>query len=234
MCIMEEKTFAEKDVYNTDDLMSIMKILRSENGCSWDRAQTHESLRKNLIEETYEVCEAIDRGDPTLLCEELGDLLLQVIFHSEIADEEGLFSFADVANDICKKMISRHPHVFGNVVFATADEQSDSWDRIKMQSKHQTAPSEALDSVARTLPSLMRAQKLARKIKKFGLDERSAQLSELLPENIGQAPVGDSEIGDRLFRIAAECEFAGSDAEKALYDTCEKVVDESAKTCKSC
>ena len=231
---MEEKIFAEKDVYNTDDLMSIMKTLRSENGCSWDRAQTHESLRKNLIEETYEVCEAIDRNDPTLMREELGDLLLQVIFHSEIADEKGLFSFADVANDICKKMIARHPHVFGNVVFANADEQSDSWDRIKMQSKHQTAPSEALDSVARTLPSLMRAQKLARKIKKFGLDKRSAYLSELLPGNT--EPVSDvgNEIGNRLFRIAAECEFADIDAEKTLYDTCESVVDESAKICKSC
>lgn len=231
---MEEKIFTEKDAYGTDDLMSIMKILRSENGCSWDRAQTHESLRKNLIEETYEVCEAIDRNDPTLLREELGDLLLQVIFHSEIADEEGLFSFADVANDICKKMIARHPHVFGNVVFATADEQSDSWDRIKMQSKHQTTPSEAVDSVARTLPSLMRAQKLARKIKKFGLDERSPCLSELLPCNTESVSANDNEIGNRLFRIAAECEFAGIDAEKTLYDTCESVVDESEKICKLC
>ena len=107
--------FQFKQKYNVEDLVEIMRILRSENGCPWDREQTHESIRKNFIEETYEVIEAINKADSHLLCEELGDVLMQVVFHAQMEAEKQVFDFSDVADGVCKKLIERHPHVFGDV-----------------------------------------------------------------------------------------------------------------------
>ena len=125
------KKILSKTNYNFDDLCLIMEILRGEDGCPWDAEQTHESIRKNFIEETYEVIEAIDNKDSHLLREELGDVLLQVVFHTQMEKEEGNFDIDDVANDVCVKLVHRHPHIFGNVIASTADEVLSNWEAIK-------------------------------------------------------------------------------------------------------
>ncbi|MEG1551011.1 MAG: MazG nucleotide pyrophosphohydrolase domain-containing protein, partial [Oscillospiraceae bacterium] len=113
--------FKFKTKYDISDLLDIMKILRGEGGCPWDREQTHETIKRNFIEETYEVVEAINKNDSELLCEELGDVMLQVVFHAQIESEKGVFGFSDVADGICKKLIERHPHVFSDVCVSTTD-----------------------------------------------------------------------------------------------------------------
>ena len=128
--------FKIKDNYKFEDLRAIMEMLRGEGGCPWDREQTHKSIRKDLIEETYEVIEAIDNDDAHLLCEELGDLLLQVVFHARISEEAGEFNADDVADGICKKLILRHPHVFGDVQVSSSGEVLDNWEKIKKEEKH--------------------------------------------------------------------------------------------------
>ena len=129
--------FDFKDKYSIDDLRQIIEILRSENGCPWDKVQTHESIRTDLIEETYEVCEGIDKNSPEMLREELGDLLLQIVFHAQIERENGTFDFDDVCNDICQKLVYRHPHVFGEVKVDGSEEVLKNWDALKRESKHQ-------------------------------------------------------------------------------------------------
>ena len=129
--------FDFKDKYSIDDLRQIIEILRSENGCPWDKVQTHESIRTDLIEETYEVCEGIDKNSPEMLREELGDLLLQIVFHAQIERENGTFDFDDVCNDICQKLVYRHPHVFGEVKVDGSEEVLKNWDALKRESKPQ-------------------------------------------------------------------------------------------------
>ncbi len=152
--------FEFKNRYGLDDLLKIMKILRSENGCPWDKVQTHESIRTDLIEECYEVCEGIDKNSPEILKEELGDLLMQVVFHAEIETELGNFDFGDVCNDICQKLIYRHPHVFGEgdkkIKADTEDEVLKNWDALKKTSKQQQTYTETLESVPKTVPALLR------------------------------------------------------------------------------
>ena len=123
--------FKPKDSYSFEDLVEIMRLLRSENGCPWDREQTHESIRRNFIEEAYEAVEAIDKKDDANLCEELGDVLLQVVFHARIAEEDSRFDIGDVADGICKKLVLRHPHIFGDVSANTSEEVLRNWDEIK-------------------------------------------------------------------------------------------------------
>ena len=130
-------SFAFKDRYSIDDLLHIMQCLRAPGGCPWDAAQTHESIKKNLIEETYEVIEAINKQDKELLLEELGDLLLQVVFHTEMENEQGGFTFDDVCNGVCQKLVERHPHVFGTVHAETAEDALSSWDNVKVAKKGQ-------------------------------------------------------------------------------------------------
>ena len=190
-----------------------MRILRSEGGCPWDREQTHETIRKNLIEETYEVVEAIDTKNTALLREELGDLLLQVVFHARIAQENGEFDFDDVCNDICKKLIIRHPHIFSDVEADTSEKVLENWDKIKMREKSQKTPVESMDSVARTLPALMRAEKLASKAAKSGLDKRTLE----------------EKVGELLLLTASICKECDIDGEKALYDACEKMIEDKKR-----
>ncbi len=199
-----------KEKYTVNDLIEIMEILRSENGCPWDREQTHESIRKNFIEETYEVIEAIDTKNPPLMREELGDVLLQVVFHSRISEEAGEFSFSDVADEICRKLIIRHPHVFGDINVGSSDEVLVNWDKIKAETKKQTTVTETLESVSKSLPSLMRAQKLAKKTAKAGLGKSLYET-----------------VGDALYDLAAICEENGIDAERALFDACERRIEEA-------
>ena len=150
--------------------MEIVKILRAPGGCPWDMAQTHQSIRSNFIEETYEAIEAIDNGDTALLREELGDVLLQVALHAEMEREAGAFDINDVCNDLCQKLIVRHPHVFGD---KKADDEKDAlqnWNAVKMKTKNQKTQTEAMESVCRALPALMRSEKIQRKSAKVGFD----------------------------------------------------------------
>lgn len=158
--------FKEKDNYNVYDLVEVIRKLRSPGGCPWDIEQTHHSIRQNLIEETYEVIEAIDKEDTELLKEELGDVLLQVVFHSIIEEEQSSFNIDDVADGVCKKMIIRHPHVFSDVKADTTEQVLKNWDAIKMKTKSQNTQSEVLNGISRSLPSLMRSQKIQQKAAK--------------------------------------------------------------------
>lgn len=129
--------YPKKESYNVEDLRRIVEHLRSEEGCPWDREQTHESIRQDLLEETYEAAEAIDLQDTELLKEELGDVLLQVVFHSRMEEEKGSFDFDAVCDGICRKLITRHPHVFADVNVENTDEVLTNWEKIKQESKGQ-------------------------------------------------------------------------------------------------
>lgn len=226
-----------KDRYTTDDLLEIMTILRMPGGCPWDIEQTHESIRNNFIEEVYEAVEAIDAGDSSMLREELGDVLLQVVFHARISEEAGDFTYSDVADEVCRKLIVRHPHVFGTseanesavtevrdgaAVAETADAVITNWDAIKRSTKDQSTLREELSGVSRALPALMRAAKLAGKAIKAGeytpagsdIDTATADADKL------------AELyGDMLFEIAASAKKHGIDPEQALYNACERFID---------
>lgn len=136
------------DHYSMEDLLRIMELLRAPEGCPWDREQTHQSIRRNMLEEAYEVAEAIDNRDTANLKEELGDVLLQVVFHSRMAQEEGLFTFDDVVDGICKKLVFRHPHVFGTVEAGDADGALTAWEKQKREEKGQKTAADSLDGVA--------------------------------------------------------------------------------------
>lgn len=220
--------FEFKEKYTIDDLLQIMTILRSPGGCPWDREQTHQSIRQCLLEETYEVAEAIDNSDTDLLCEELGDLLLQITLHSEMEREAGRFDFSDVADGVCKKMILRHPHVFGDVQADTSEQVLKNWDEIKKVTKGQKSQSDAMKSISPALPALMRSQKIQQKAAKTGFDWPDVNGAiEKLHEEVGEledaVKEGDSahmheELGDVLFCAVNIARFIDTSAEKALSD----------------
>ncbi len=224
--------FGFKENYNFDDLVEIIKILRAPGGCPWDREQTHKSIRENFLEETYEVLEAIDTENSELLREELGDVLLQVVLHSDMAKEEKLFDINDVCNDISKKLIIRHPHVFGDVTVSSTGDVLKNWDDIKRQTKNQKNQSEAMASIPATYPALMKAQKVQSKAKKAGFDwdnadgafdkiaEESAELKEALA-NGDEAHIED-ELGDLFFSVVNVARFCRCDAETALEKSTQK------------
>ena len=224
--------FQFKDAYNITDLVQIMHILRAPGGCPWDRVQTHKSIRQNFIEETYEAVEAIDKGDTDLLREELGDVLMQVIFHSVMEEEEGRFGFDDVCDEVCKKLIIRHPHVFGSIEADTPEEVLKNWDAIKMQTKSQEKVSDSVVDVARSLPALMRAQKVQKRSAKSGMDFRDAasaagKIPEEQQELFAAIDSGDQakieeELGDLLFSVVNVARFVGVDAELALTRSTDK------------
>lgn len=227
--------FKRKEKYDFQDLVAIMKILRGEGGCPWDREQTHQSIRQNFIEETYEVIEAIDTEDTELLKEELGDVLLQVVFHCEIEREQGRFDIDDVADGICKKLIVRHPHVFSDVTADTSEKVLENWDKIKMQTKSQKSRTQAMRSVSRSLPGLMRSQKIQEKAAKAGFDwdnvngaldkleEEIAELKQAIKNNDSENQF--EEFGDVLFSAVSVSRFLGVDSEKALYFSCDKFIE---------
>ncbi len=218
--------FEVKERYGIDDLREIMKELRSEHGCPWDKVQTHESIRMDVIEEAYEVAEAIDSGSSDLLKEELGDLLLQVVFHSVLEDEQNRFDFDDVCDGICKKLVYRHPHVFGDITANTPEEVLKNWDNLKSASKNEEKPSERLKSVPKLLPALMRAEKVGNRASRVGMDFTStedviARLKSEINEletalNEGSDIKIEEELGDILFSCTNLSRFLKKDSEKAL------------------
>ena len=224
--------FQKKEKYNFNDLLRIMEILRAPDGCMWDREQDHQSIRRNFIEETYEVCEAIDEQDPEHLKEELGDVLLQVVFHTQMEKEKGVFDIGDVADGICKKLIYRHPHIFGTVEVGSSEEILRNWDELKRKEKHQETDTSALESVAKSLPGLIRAEKLQKKAAKVGFDWENAQgalekVEEELDE-VKRAVAGDGdpeeELGDLLFAAVNVARHLKVDPERAMEKTCNKFV----------
>ena len=223
--------------YDFDDLVDVVALLRSNVGCPWDKEQTHKSLRKDFIEETYEVIEAIDTDDPALLREELGDVMLQVVFHADIEHEEGRFDINDVANDICVKLIHRHPHVFGELKLDNSADVLDNWDKIKGVEKQRNTLTEKLRSIPPMLPALMRAQKVGKKASFFDFgttEEVYAKLYEEIDEVKAAAADGDKdaameEMGDLLLTVTSLARKLGVDCEHALYNATNKFIDRFEK-----
>lgn len=227
--------FNQKEKYDINDLLEIMRSLRAPGGCPWDAEQTHESIRKNLIEETYEVVEAIDKKDSGMLLEELGDLLMQVVFHAQMEDEKGVFNFDDVADGVCKKLIERHPHVFGEVEVSGVDDVLDNWDAIKRRKKGQKKGSEPMLSVPRELPALMRAAKIQQKASAVGFDwpdvsgaygkiiEETQELRKAVKSGVQDDVI--EELGDLLFSVVNVSRFLKCDAEEALTAASDKFIN---------
>ncbi len=234
------ENFQFKDNYSIEDLLDIVAVLRAPGGCPWDAEQSHESIRKDFIEETYEVIEAINKKSPEMLREELGDVLLQVVFHTVIETEKGSFTFSDVCDEICKKLIIRHPHVFGDVNVSSTEEVLTNWDAIKMDTKKQSTVAETIYSVPRELPALMRANKVQKKAAKAGFDwpdvsgafekiaEESAEVKEAIEKNSPEELT--DEIGDLLFAVVNVARKSGVDPEEALTKATDKFSDRFALT----
>lgn len=226
--------FEIKEKYDINDLLSVITALRSPDGCPWDRSQTHTSLKKHFIEETYEVIEAVNKGSVSGLREELGDVLLQVLLHTEIEREQGNFDFDDVCNELCQKLIIRHPHVFGDVKADTEEEALKSWDNAKAQSKGIKKQSTAMDSVPLELPALMRAQKVQSKAAKVGFDFESVdgafeKVTEEIDELKQAVALGNRndielETGDLLFSCVNVSRFLDIDSEEALTAAVNKFI----------
>jgi len=217
-----------------NDLLEIMDILRGAEGCPWDKEQSHESLKKYLVEECYEVLEAIDEKDDDMLIEELGDVLLQVVFHAKIGKEQGYFNINDVIAGICNKMIHRHPHVFGTETINTSEEVLTTWDKIKRDEKGFETYTEELKHVGKNLPSLMRAEKVQKKASKIGFDfdkvesamdkviEELKEVKDVYKSN-NKAKILE-EIGDLFFSVVNVARFLDIEPESALHCTIEKFI----------
>ena len=202
--------FYSKPRYDFSDLVKLVAFLRDPAGCPWDSVQTHESIRRNFIEEVYEACEAIDRKDPDHLREELGDVLLHVVFHASIEEDKGAFTIDDVCDAVVKKMIGRHPDLFGG-------EKGLSWDEIKRRERGQTSPREEMDSVARSLPALWRAEKLQSKAEKVGIPgEDPVEKLEEAVCMLKHSENKEAALGELLFSAVAAARNWGVDPESAL------------------
>ena len=224
--------FVRKPQYGYEDLLEIIRLLRSEDGCPWDKAQTHQSIRRGLLEEAYEAAEAIDNDDPVLLKEELGDVLMQVVFHADIEADAGRFTIDDVCDGVVKKLLFRHPHVFGSECEDSPESVPVSWDKLKRQEKGQKTVADSMDSVARSLPGLWRAEKRQSKAASAGfewpdvqgaLDKLEEEVGELrrAVEEGGDVP---EELGDVLFAAVKVGRFCACDPEDAVNGTCEKFI----------
>lgn len=226
--------------YDINALLEVMWILRSDQGCPWDREQTHASIRADFLEECYEAVEAIDCDDPAMLREELGDVLLQVVFHSCIEEEQKRFTFDDICDELCRKLIVRHPHVFGDVTVSDSGEVLKNWDAIKRQTKSQETFADTLEGVCKALPALMYAQKLGKRAGRAGMDwdspeaafacvrAETEELSEAMAK--GEAAQIEEELGDLLFSCVNTARHLGIDAETALRNAALKFKRRFAET----
>ena len=228
--------FQRKERYGWEDLLTIMHLLRAPGGCPWDREQTHQSIRRNFLEETYEALDAIDRNDLPGMKEELGDVLLQVVFHAVMEEEQEHFTPDDVVDGVAQKLVVRHAHVFGTAEAADSAQALEGWEAQKKQEKGYTSPADAVEAVPHTLPALWRAEKIVSRSVKAGfnwdsvdgaldkLDEEAAELRQAV--EAGEAvdsPHGvREEIGDALFVLCKIAQMSGVDPEDALHRACDK------------
>ena len=228
-------SYTPKDRYTISDLLEVMAILRSPDGCPWDREQTHESIRSNLLEETHEAIEAINNQDMAALREELGDVLLQVVFHAQMEQEAGGFTFDDVVDELCRKLVVRHPHVFGDAQAGDAAAVLKTWDSVKRATKGEgTTQTDLLRNVPRSLPALMRAEKVQGRARRVGFDwpNVSGALEALDSETVefkealatGNADAMEDELGDLLFSAVNVSRFIKVDAEQALVRSTDKFI----------
>ncbi|MBQ7284308.1 MAG: nucleoside triphosphate pyrophosphohydrolase [Oscillospiraceae bacterium] len=217
--------FQIKERYDINDLLKIIEMLRDpEKGCPWDKVQTHLSISKNFIEETYEVIEAIDNDDKVLMQEELGDVLMQVLLHAQFEAEQNVFDFGDVVNGTAQKLVLRHPHIFAGFDNKTVDGVLQKWEEIKQQEKGQKTVTETLDAVPKSLPALIYAQKLQKRAKTGGLIEQNPQQAvEALQASLDEvkAAIGEEKnlsalVGKLLFSAVNLAGATKNDAEEVL------------------
>lgn len=208
--------FIRKEQYNIQDLLEIMRLLRSPEGCPWDREQTHASIRKNLLEEAYEAAEAIDADSDEMMTEEFGDVLLQVVFHARMAEEAGRFDFDRICDGVCKKLIIRHPHIFGDVKVSGSEEVLANWNRIKQETKGNTTPGQELAAISGALPSLMRGQKIVKTAVRTGLMPPAD-----LPDDPAQA------VTEHLWQAVRLAQAAHLDAEELFSKALSAYVQEN-------
>ena len=223
-----------KEKYGLEDFIRLIDVLRGPGGCPWDIKQTHESLKHNVVEEAWEVVDAINEGSEAHLREELGDLLMQVIFHASISKEHGGFTLDDISDEAVKKLVHRHPHVFGSVKADTPDEVLTNWDAIKRADRGQQSVASAMDGIPRGLPGLMRSEKIQSKAAKYGFDwpdvsgamdklrEETAELQEGI--DAGDIENIKEEIGDALFSVVNVARFYKLDTEECMHAACEKFI----------
>ena len=225
------KALLSKDSYTLADVPVLISVLRDDKiGCPWDREQTHQSIRKNLLEEAYEAADAIDKNDTELLREELGDVLLQVALHSEMENRSGGFDIDDVADELCRKLIARHPHVFGNVHAETGEQVLANWEQIKRAEKSRDTGAKSIDDVPAALPALSKSQKVQKRAADFGFDytDVNGALADLenevaeLREAIDEGGNIEEELGDVIFAAVNVSRFCKVDAEEAAQRACEK------------
>ena len=229
---LQKITMLNKERYSFDDLVEIVKMLRGEGGCPWDREQDHKTIRDDFIEETYEVIEAIDNEDPKLLREELGDVLLQIVFHASISSDEKDFNIDDVTDEICRKMIYRHPHVFGEVNADTSEEVLRNWEKLKSEEKQRMTVTDKLNAIPRQLPALMRATKVGKKASCFDFPDKESVIQKLYEEiselesaiNSEDQDNMQEEVGDLLLTITSLCRKIDVNAERALNDATDKFI----------
>lgn len=225
------ESFVMKEHFAVAELLDLMAFLRSDQGCPWDREQTHRSLRQNLLEEAYEVIDAIESGKPDRLCDELGDVLMQVVFHAQMAQEAGAFTFSDVVAAICNKLISRHTHIFGPDRAATPDAVIANWEKNKKREKGLDSQTQVLLDVPRALPALQRSYKVQQKAAQVGFDWDKAdgprqKIEEELAE-IKEASNQDhleDELGDLLFSVVNYARHLKVQPEMALNRSTEKFI----------
>ena len=223
----------EKKRFELDDLLAILRLLRAPNGCPWDRAQTHASIRINAIEEAYELVDAIDKDDPEKMREEAGDVMMQAAFHTLMEEERGNFTMTDVLSEVCLKLITRHTHVFGKDAASSADGALSVWEKNKMKEKHQTTYSDAVNDVPEGFPALLRAQKIAKRMEKGGWDKPTIErfkkeFTEEYGELMRAYEAGDKtavheELGDVFMCLVSLGRAVGGDCEQALLDAVKKV-----------
>ena len=224
----------KKENYNFEDLKEIMRILRSENGCPWDKEQTHESIRNNFIEEVYEAVEAIDDNNPELLKEELGDVLLQVVFHAQLSSEAGEFDIDSVCDEICKKLIIRHPHIFADIQADTSEQVLLNWENIKIKEKGYADTKEYIESTAKSLPALMRTEKIQKRFIKRKVVEKSnaddiinkikVDIDDLEMMKNARSNINSELIGRILYDIVNLANVYNIDSEQSLYDFNKKTI----------
>lgn len=207
--------YPDKELYTADDLVAIIALLRDpEKGCPWDKVQTHQSIRMNFLEEAYEAVDAIDLEDSHLLCEELGDVMMQVAFHAQIEQEAGHFTWQQVCDGVCRKLIERHPHIFGG------DTSIKDWDALKNKEKGRLTLQDDLASVPQALPALMRAAKLQKRAARYGVqvtaDAAAVAQSAQTAQDTADPQVAAQAAGQMLFAAVALARKAGVDPEEAL------------------